>query len=76
MTGSWFQDWGEKDERGWRKSTEGGESEWRRPVPDRCGQTRLLPVLWTSVVAFLEDEIFWVWRVQVSGPVTGPGLKL
>lgn len=33
-----LQDWGErgeKDEGGWRKRTEGGDSEWRRPVPDR-----------------------------------------
>ncbi|XP_056147789.1 eukaryotic translation initiation factor 3 subunit A [Lampris incognitus] len=33
------KDWGEKEEGGggggWRKRTEGGESEWRRPVPDR-----------------------------------------
>lgn len=31
------QDWGgEKEEGGWRKRTDGGDSEWRRPVPDRC----------------------------------------
>ncbi|XP_070833576.1 eukaryotic translation initiation factor 3 subunit A [Chaetodon trifascialis] len=29
------QDWGEKEEGGWRKRTEGGDSDWRRPVPDR-----------------------------------------
>ncbi|XP_061545794.1 eukaryotic translation initiation factor 3 subunit A [Phycodurus eques] len=28
------KDWGEKEEGGWRKRTE-GESEWRRPAPDR-----------------------------------------
>ncbi|XP_077352077.1 eukaryotic translation initiation factor 3 subunit A [Festucalex cinctus] len=28
------KDWGEKEEGGWRKRTE-GESDWRRPVPDR-----------------------------------------
>ncbi|XP_064172764.1 eukaryotic translation initiation factor 3 subunit A isoform X2 [Anguilla rostrata] len=27
--------WPEKEEGGWRKRTEGGESEWRRPVPER-----------------------------------------
>lgn len=36
------QDWADKDkekekeEGGWRKRTDGGDSEWRRPVPDRC----------------------------------------
>ncbi|XP_064172765.1 eukaryotic translation initiation factor 3 subunit A isoform X3 [Anguilla rostrata] len=29
------QPWPEKEEGGWRKRTEGGESEWRRPVPER-----------------------------------------
>ncbi|XP_029377560.1 eukaryotic translation initiation factor 3 subunit A isoform X1 [Echeneis naucrates] len=29
------KDWGEKEEGGWRKRTEGGDSEWRRSVPDR-----------------------------------------
>lgn len=29
------KDFGEKDEGGWRRRTEGGDSEWRRPVPDR-----------------------------------------
>ena len=28
------QEWGEKEE-GWRRRTEGGDSEWRRAVPDR-----------------------------------------
>uniref|UniRef100_W5MU27 Eukaryotic translation initiation factor 3 subunit A n=1 Tax=Lepisosteus oculatus TaxID=7918 RepID=W5MU27_LEPOC len=27
--------WADKDEGGWRKRIEGGESDWRRPVPDR-----------------------------------------
>lgn len=30
------QDWAEKDDGAWRRRTEGGESDWRRPVPDRC----------------------------------------
>lgn len=30
------QDWAEKEEGGWRRRTEGGDSEWRRSVPDRC----------------------------------------
>nr|XP_015202373.1 PREDICTED: eukaryotic translation initiation factor 3 subunit A isoform X3 [Lepisosteus oculatus] len=29
------QRWADKDEGGWRKRIEGGESDWRRPVPDR-----------------------------------------
>ncbi|XP_023819386.1 eukaryotic translation initiation factor 3 subunit A isoform X2 [Oryzias latipes] len=32
------RDWGEKGEKeegGWRRRTDGGDSEWRRPVPDR-----------------------------------------
>ncbi|XP_068183345.1 eukaryotic translation initiation factor 3 subunit A [Antennarius striatus] len=29
------KDWGDKEEGGWRKRTEGGDSDWRRPVPDR-----------------------------------------
>ncbi|XP_071337467.1 eukaryotic translation initiation factor 3 subunit A [Trachinotus anak] len=29
------KEWGEKEEGGWRKRTEGGESDWRRSVPDR-----------------------------------------
>ncbi|XP_019949185.1 eukaryotic translation initiation factor 3 subunit A [Paralichthys olivaceus] len=28
------KEWGEKEE-GWRRRTDGGDSEWRRPVPDR-----------------------------------------
>uniref|UniRef100_A0A665TV24 Eukaryotic translation initiation factor 3 subunit A n=1 Tax=Echeneis naucrates TaxID=173247 RepID=A0A665TV24_ECHNA len=32
------KDWGEKEEGGWRKRTEGGDSEWRRSVPDRRGE--------------------------------------
>ncbi|XP_027021627.2 eukaryotic translation initiation factor 3 subunit A isoform X2 [Tachysurus fulvidraco] len=30
-----LQDWGEKEEGGWRKRTETNDSEWRRPVPDK-----------------------------------------
>nr|XP_020457078.1 eukaryotic translation initiation factor 3 subunit A [Monopterus albus] len=30
-----IQEWGEKEEGGWRKRTEGGDSDWRRSVPDR-----------------------------------------
>ncbi|XP_039995568.1 eukaryotic translation initiation factor 3 subunit A [Xiphias gladius] len=29
------KDWAEKEEGGWRRRTEGGDSEWRRSVPDR-----------------------------------------
>ncbi|MBN3324343.1 EIF3A factor, partial [Atractosteus spatula] len=29
------QRWADKEEGGWRKRIEGGESDWRRPVPDR-----------------------------------------
>ncbi|XP_034040198.1 eukaryotic translation initiation factor 3 subunit A isoform X2 [Thalassophryne amazonica] len=29
------KEWGDKDEGGWRRRTDGGESDWRRPVPDK-----------------------------------------
>lgn len=30
-----IQDWGDRDEGGWRRRVEGGDSERRRPVPER-----------------------------------------
>lgn len=29
------QEWGEKEEGGWRRRTETNDSEWRRPVADK-----------------------------------------
>ena len=43
-----IQDWGEKDEGGWRKRTEGNDSDWRRPGSDRfVSLTRPISVLRT-----------------------------